>query len=1376
MTTVELAFEDARAFLTLWEGELCKGACFVPWARPLVSDEQVALTIEVFGVAATVLEGKVAFNDVDAWGQPGFVIELSDSGKVAASNFQRQLDPANPAPPSSELFATTALFHKGNGVLVRRDTPPEGLALGATHAGSNTEQVAQPDQLLEPGTLLDNRFQIESHIATGGMGEVYRALHVYLKRPIALKLLRHSLNADPDMWVRFQREAELVSQLESPHVVRVFDFGKTSAQQAFLAMEFVEGSTLDLLVKQEGHLPAARAVDLLIQICDGLAEAHAMGIIHRDLKPANVMLSKRRDGTPIAKILDFGIARIADGNKKADSLTQLGMVVGTPAYLAPEQALADVLDARTDIYALGCVAFELLTGRTPFVADSLQGLVAKHLTQTPVSPASVRGELSAFPGVCDAVLKALSKDRTQRFQDVKAFADALRAGAAPKASAFDDWATPEQVVAAEEWPPPAPKTFTSEVQPVEPRTAAAAGAGPPTSARSPEAAAPPAADKKRLARAFEAFALPVSTELLQRAVDARASLQGLGGRTTLVYFEILGVPAASPLRARCLARAITTALDFGGCVETLDEDAAVLAFCSDGPTAPGRAMLAALELRDIVADEARLTTPPEPIAFRAALTLGKAEFPAGDAPYEGELLARARALSVKTPAGKLAGEPGLRPFADALVEVGDVPGQVECLELYEARALLPPNAPRLLGREALLGQLDKRLSQIGTGIALPVLVTGPAGAGKSTLAHELTLKARHHSVVVGMAYGLRSLKGQPFAALTEVLCNVCGVPKDQRHSRLRSSLEALKIAGPELAAALVLGGVEQLPQPFTPGQAIAALRTVIAAGAAGRKVLLVFDGLESMDSWSVEAFRTLCAHPAPRELTVGFADRAFADENLPNLPRLDLPALTNGEVRQWTTAFLGNAPADEALLRFLVEQAAGLPGRLVDWLQLLASRGWLRLAGGTFTLPETPVGLEPEQLPAARVRALGPAAARIFQAACLCPDAASSALLAAVLPDMPPSAYQRLVNSRMVRALGGRRWLPADARLSELVAAHGSPVLHRRLAQSLLDEARAANLPPDAALLAAHLSKGGDTARALPLWRHAAEAAVSRRAPRDLLVALKGWSDAIAAGFGAAPPTGESIRARADSLARASAIALVGGDPGTAKGLAGEAEGAAKAGMIESAEVALASARVLRSEARRARAAEALAVAEKRAGNSPVLALCLVERGEARESEGDLAGAAAAFQKALTLAEAARDFARWHGEIDLRARVEARLAGVLLAQKNFAGAQTLLVAALEGWRKAGFAWGESRVLANLGTLKAQSNEFAEASRWFAEAVSAGGRCGDLLFQARTLLNLARVERRVARGSEKANADRARRIAVAIGWEDGRKQAESLTTG
>jgi tetratricopeptide (TPR) repeat protein len=264
--------------------------------------------------------------------------------------------------------------------------------------------------------------------------------------------------------------------------------------------------------------------------------------------------------------------------------------------------------------------------------------------------------------------------------------------------------------------------------------------------------------------------------------------------------------------------------------------------------------------------------------------------------------------------------------------------------------------------------------------------------------------------------------------------------------------------------------------------------------------------------------------------------------------------------------------------------------------------------------------------------------------------------------------------------------------------------------------------------------------------------------------------------LGSGPPSADAIRSRADSLARASAIALVVGDAAAARTFDEEAEQIARVGMIESAEAPLATARVLRSEARRSRAAEALALAEKRAGTSPVLALCLVERGEARESEGDLPGAAAAFQKALSLADAAREFARWHGEIDLRARVEARLAGVLLGQKDFAGAQGLLITALGGWRKTGWAWGESRVLANLGTLKAQSNDFVEASKWFAEAVAAGERTGDLLFQARALLNLARSERRISKGSEKQTAERARTVATKIGWEDGRKQAESLLTG
>jgi len=1356
MTTSELAFEDARAFLASWEAELCNGTCFIARPRPLPSSEPVEIKLEIDGLAATLLHGNVTRNDVDAWGQPGVVVALSDEGKAALALFHRQVAAAvpslnvSPAPMPPGAFATTAVFHKG-GTLVPRRPMADGPV----------------EQLLEPGTLLDNRFQIETHIATGGMGEVYRAMHVYLKRPIALKLLKHGLANDPEMWVRFQREAELVSQLESPHVVRVFDFGKTSAGQPFLAMEFVEGNTLDLLLKQEGHLAPARAVELLGQLCVGLEEAHAMGIVHRDLKPSNVMLGKRRDGTPVAKILDFGIARFADAKKSGESLTQLGMVVGTPAYLSPEQALADVLDARTDIYALGCVAFELLTAHPPFEADTLQGLVAKHLAEAPSSPALHRAELNAFPRLCDAVVKALSKDRAQRFQDVKAFAEALKAAIAPAASAFDDWAEPPAAPAVtEEWPPPPPPTFTSIVEVAEP----AARVRRPPSDVHPAAQLPP--EKKRLTKAFEALALPLTAAQAQRALDSRAALESATVRTTLLHLEVLGVAAGSTLKGRCLARAITAILDFGGTIDALDEDALVAVFTGDAQTLAGRALLASLEIREAVADERRLTSN-EPVLVRGALAGGRAEFPAGDAPYDGDLLRRARALSAKTPAGKLYAESVVAAGCEDVAELRDASGSAE---LVDPRPVLPAGTPRLVGREAQLGQLEKRLTQVGVGIPLPVLVAGIPGSGKSTLAHELTVKARHLSLVVGIAYGLRSLRSQPFGALAEILCNVCGVPKDHRTTRLRPALEALKLEGPELAAALVLGGVEQPPLPFTPGQAVAALRSVLNAGAAGRKVVLVFDGLEAMDSFSVEAFRTLCAAPGARELTIGFADLAFANENLPNLPRLDLLPLTDSEVRKWIVGLLGNAAAEEGLQQFLIANAGGVPARLVDWLHLLADRGWLRKQAGVFGLPDAPDPLEGDQLAAARARGLGPAAARIFEATCLAGDALSSTLLGAVLPDVPPLAYQRLVNSRMIRALGGRRWMPGSFRFADALEGRGNPVLHRRLAQGLLDEARAANLAPEAAVLADHLIRAGDTARGLPLWRHAAESALARRAPRDLLIALKGWADALGVVLASGAPSGDATRARVDSLARASAIALVIADPTAARSLADEAEQLAKVGLIESSEAPLAMARVLRSEARRARAAEALALAEKRAGNSAVLALCLVEKGETREAEGDLPGAAAAFREALTLADAARDFARWHGEINLRARLEARLGGVLLAQKDFAQAQALFTAALDGWRKAGWAWGESRVLANLGTLKAQSNDFVEASRWFGEAVAAAGRCGDLLFQARALLNLARTEKRVSPGSEKATALKASKVAAGIGWEDGRKQAEAMVTG
>jgi len=222
-----------------------------------------------------------------------------------------------------------------------------------------------PESLL--GSTIDGRYRLTAHLATGGMGAVFRAEHVYMRKEVALKVLRPDLTASIEIVERFRREAEIAASLEHENIVRVTDFGRSPEGYLFLVMELLEGESLFDMLRRTGPLPVEDAVRILVQICAGLEAAHRRGVVHRDLKPENIFLHALAGGTPVAKVLDFGIAKITDPTTR--SATQAGMVVGTPEYLSPEQALGSSIDPRADVYAVGLIAWRMLAGRHPFRAD-----------------------------------------------------------------------------------------------------------------------------------------------------------------------------------------------------------------------------------------------------------------------------------------------------------------------------------------------------------------------------------------------------------------------------------------------------------------------------------------------------------------------------------------------------------------------------------------------------------------------------------------------------------------------------------------------------------------------------------------------------------------------------------------------------------------------------------------------------------------------------------------------------------------------------------------------------------------------------------------------------------------------------------------------
>jgi serine/threonine-protein kinase len=279
------------------------------------------------------------------------------------------------------------------------------------------------------GKTLPGGYHILDLISVGGMGRVYRAEQSALGRTVAVKIIHPHLLSDDNSALRFITEARAASQLNHPNSIAVFDFGRTDDGQPYLVMEFLRGKDLARVAYEEGPLGFSRIVDVLRQTLAALSEAHDLGIVHRDLKPENIILEPLRRGGDFVKVVDFGLAKLrADAH--TPSVTSPGIVCGTPDYMAPEQGRGDPIDGRSDLYAMGVILFQLLTGRLPFEADSPTQVVMMHMTIPVPDPRQVAAERHIPEPLAQVVFKALAKDAKKRYQDAIEFADALKSALA----------------------------------------------------------------------------------------------------------------------------------------------------------------------------------------------------------------------------------------------------------------------------------------------------------------------------------------------------------------------------------------------------------------------------------------------------------------------------------------------------------------------------------------------------------------------------------------------------------------------------------------------------------------------------------------------------------------------------------------------------------------------------------------------------------------------------------------------------------------------------------------------------------------------------------------------------------------------------------
>jgi serine/threonine protein kinase len=286
------------------------------------------------------------------------------------------------------------------------------------------------------GRRVAGKFVVEQFLGGGAMGAVYRARDDSLDRKVALKVMHPAVAIDPSFVSRFHREAKAASRLDHPNSMRVIEFGEEPDGLLFIAMEYLEGRELYKVIHEDWPLSDARIADIMMKALAAIAVGHDMGVIHRDLKPENIMILTRKDdeGQDMVKVCDFGIAKITEPDDTAPDgapktagvkLTTAGVVVGTPEYMSPEQARGEKLDSRSDLYSMGIILYQLLTGRTPFLADTALAVVLKHITEPPEPPHVIYPEVHR--GLEAVALRALAKSKNERFQTARDMRAALKA-------------------------------------------------------------------------------------------------------------------------------------------------------------------------------------------------------------------------------------------------------------------------------------------------------------------------------------------------------------------------------------------------------------------------------------------------------------------------------------------------------------------------------------------------------------------------------------------------------------------------------------------------------------------------------------------------------------------------------------------------------------------------------------------------------------------------------------------------------------------------------------------------------------------------------------------------------------------------------------
>lgn len=390
--------------------------------------------------------GLVPAADGSAASSVAATVAQSASGSGAAQAPRDPVTTRRPAPSSGPQTPPPRIPATGAAVgQSAAATAAASRSAATSGSGMYVFQAPQPDPN-DPliGSRIFGHYVITKKLGEGGMGAVYMAQNPEIEQTIAIKVLHGHAAQNEELVKRFNREAKVICKLTHPNIIRVFIFGHTPTNMIFLAMEYVEGGTLRDVIEKEGQLDALRAIDIMRQCLHALEEAHELGIVHRDLKPDNIMLTNFRKVDEFVKVLDFGIAKIKDQpGSQNQKLTQAGVVYGTPEYLSPEQAQAKELDGRSDLYSMGVILYEMLTGCVPFHSSTAVAILAAHVYDEPEPPSKV-AKKAIHPKFDTIIKKALSKKPEERYAtamdflaDLEDVESELTAGAATKTTVLD---------------------------------------------------------------------------------------------------------------------------------------------------------------------------------------------------------------------------------------------------------------------------------------------------------------------------------------------------------------------------------------------------------------------------------------------------------------------------------------------------------------------------------------------------------------------------------------------------------------------------------------------------------------------------------------------------------------------------------------------------------------------------------------------------------------------------------------------------------------------------------------------------------------------------------------------------------------------------